>query len=111
MLRGEREFRDPMDATPHAVRQRGGQTEWGSTSPLEAHAPWLLKLIAEHPDVPWMRSCWLCTSMVSRAAAARSGGSSTATRSALRKSRCARRNKSGRMWYARAALDARPRPI
>ena len=49
-LRGEREFRDPMDATPYAVRQRGGQTRWGSTSPLEAHAPWLLKLIAEHPD-------------------------------------------------------------
>ena len=23
----------------------------GSTSPLEAHAPWLLKLIAEHPDL------------------------------------------------------------
>ena len=40
-----------MDATPYAVRQRGGQTEWGSTSPLEAHAPWLLKLIAEHPDL------------------------------------------------------------
>jgi transposase len=25
----------------------------GSTSPLEAHAPWLLELIAKHPDLMW----------------------------------------------------------
>jgi transposase len=40
-----------MDAAFCAVRERGSQTERGSTSRLEAHAPWLRKLIAEHPDL------------------------------------------------------------
>ena len=44
-------MRDPMDATLCLVRACGRQTEWGSTLPLEVHAPWFLKSIDERPDL------------------------------------------------------------
>ena len=68
----------------------------GSTSRLEAHARWLLELIAEHPDLTLDEIVVAMPNMVSRAAAAQSGGSSIATRSALKKSPCARLSKSAR---------------
>ena len=70
----------------------------GSTSPLEAHAPWLLKLIAEHPDLTLDE---IVLAMHQHGLA----GSRSAIwrffdrhKISFRKSR-ARRNKSGRMWY------------
>ena len=60
-VRGKREFCGAVDAAVCAVRERRRQTErWehvaakpsgGSTSPLEAHAAWLLELVAKHPDL------------------------------------------------------------
>jgi transposase len=74
----------------------------GSTSPLEAHAAWLLELVAKHPDLTLDE---IVAAMHREAIA----GSRTAvwrffarTRSRLKKSPCARQSKSGLTWRRRA---------
>ena len=83
----------------------------GSTSPLEAHAPWLLKLIAEHPDLTLDE---IVLAMHQHGLA----GSRSAVwrffdrhKISFKKSRCARRNKAGGCGTRAPALDARPGPI
>ena len=74
----------------------------GSTSPLEAHAAWLLKLIAKHPDltldeiVDAMRRHGIAGS---RSAVWRFFERHKIT---VKKSPYARRSKSGRTWHGRA---------
>src|SRR6516165_11238700 len=70
----------------------------GSTSPLEAHAAWLLELVAKHPDLTLNE----IVAAMRRAGIAGSrtpfGGFSQGTRSRLKKNPCARRSKSGLTW-------------
>ena len=70
----------------------------GSTSPLEAHASWLLELVAKHPDLT-------LDEIVEAMHRARIAGSRSAVwrfferhKITFKKSPCARRSKSGQTW-------------
>ena len=51
MVRREPQFGNQMDAAAAGNRKHRAQAERGSLSPLEAHADFLLALIADHPDL------------------------------------------------------------
>jgi len=82
-----------------AARPRGG-----STSTLEAHAPWLLTLIEKQPDLTLDRSLSRI-SMGLQAVATPYGNSSSATKSALKKI-CARRSRIVQMCQGTSIMEA-----
>src|SRR5262245_48028468 len=114
-----REAAEQLDISPsaavkwvkcfHETGSCAAKPRGGSTSPLEAHAPWLLTLIEEQPDLTLDEVSLRCTSTGSQAVALPCGASSSATPSASKKA-CAPRSRIARTWsgHVYAGSDGKP---